>query len=72
MSNSSSVVKQNFILRLARDYSPLVLIMVAVFIAIFVIGAATAPNFLTKQATKWQKLPRKFNEVLSIMRIIFN
>lgn len=47
MSNSSSVVKQNFIHRLARDYSPLVLIMVAVFIAIFVIGAATAPNFLT-------------------------
>ena len=47
MINSSSVVKQNFIHRLARDYSPLVLIMVAVFIAIFVIGAATAPNFLT-------------------------
>ncbi len=33
--------------RITRDHSPLVIGLVAVFLVIFVIGAATAPNFLT-------------------------
>jgi len=47
MSVDSSVENPNLIQRLTRDYSLLVLALVAVFIAVFIIGAATAPNFLT-------------------------
>jgi ribose transport system permease protein len=43
----TNVSNPNLIQRLVRDYSPLVLVMVAVFVLIFVIGAITAPNFLT-------------------------
>ena len=39
--------KLNIIQRLNRDYSPLVIGLVAVFAVVFVIGAATADNFLT-------------------------
>ena len=45
MSIDSSVENPNLIQRLTRDYSLLVLALVAVFIAVFIIGAATAPNF---------------------------
>ena len=33
--------------RLSRDYSPLVIALVALFAVVLIIGAATAPNFLT-------------------------
>ena len=39
--------KLTLIQRLNRDYSPLVVILVAVFAVVFLFGAATAENFLT-------------------------
>lgn len=42
-----SAKKLNIIQRMARDYSPLVVVLVAVFLVVFIYGAVTANNFLT-------------------------
>ena len=47
MTINTPTAKPNFIARIARDNSALVIALVAVFIVVCVIGAATAPNFLT-------------------------
>ncbi|WP_347827423.1 ABC transporter permease [uncultured Planktomarina sp.] len=47
MSSFTEANKPNFIQRLARDHSSLVILMVGIFMAVCIIGAATAPNFLT-------------------------
>lgn len=47
MSSFTEAYKPNFIQRLARDHSSLVILMVGIFMAVCIIGAATAPNFLT-------------------------
>ncbi|NNE87623.1 MAG: ABC transporter permease [Silicimonas sp.] len=47
MSVDVNVAQPGFFGRLARDYSPLVIGLVAVFMVVLVIGAVTAPNFLT-------------------------
>ena len=47
MNSFTEAYKPNFIQRLARDHSPLVILMVGIFMAVCIIGAATAPNFLT-------------------------
>jgi ribose transport system permease protein len=47
MSSFTETYKPNVIQRLARDHSSLVILMVGIFMAVCIIGAATAPNFLT-------------------------
>ena len=47
MSSFTEAYKPNVIQRLARDHSSLVILMVGIFMAVCIIGAATAPNFLT-------------------------
>jgi ribose/xylose/arabinose/galactoside ABC-type transport system permease subunit len=47
MNSFTEAYKPNFIQRLARDHSSLVILMVGIFMAVCIIGAATAPNFLT-------------------------
>lgn len=50
MSDATSAApagKLNIVQRLNRDYSPLVIGLVALFLVIFIFGAATADNFLT-------------------------
>ena len=47
MSHVLTQEKPNIVQRLVRDHSPLVIVLVLVFMAICIIGAATAPNFLT-------------------------
>ena len=47
MSSFTEAYKPNFIQRLARDHSSLVILIVGIFMAVCIIGAATAPNFLT-------------------------
>ncbi|CTQ56339.1 Autoinducer 2 import system permease protein LsrC [Roseibium album] len=47
MSADANEESPGLIARIARDNSPLVIVLVAAFVVIFVIGAATAPNFLT-------------------------
>lgn len=47
MSADVNVAEPGFIARLARDYSPLVIGLVVVFLLVFIAGALTAPNFLT-------------------------
>lgn len=47
MSASADVQEPGFLGRLTRDYSMLVIVLVAIFLVVFIIGAATAPNFLT-------------------------
>ncbi len=47
MSADANVPPLGLIGRLSRDYSPLVIGLVAVFLVVLVIGAVTAPNFLT-------------------------
>ncbi len=47
MSADVNVPRLGVIGRLSRDYSPLVIGLVAVFLVVLVVGAITAPNFLT-------------------------
>ncbi|QMU58084.1 MAG: hypothetical protein GKR98_07675 [Boseongicola sp.] len=47
MSADANVPGLGIIGRLSRDYSPLVIGLVAAFLAILIFGAITAPNFLT-------------------------
>lgn len=47
MIRATTTSHPNFIERIARDHSPLVIAMVVIFMAVCIIGAATAPNFLT-------------------------
>jgi ribose/xylose/arabinose/galactoside ABC-type transport system permease subunit len=47
MIRATTTSNPNFIERIARDHSPLVIAMVVIFMAVCIIGAATAPNFLT-------------------------
>jgi len=47
MSADVNIESPGLLGRISRDYSPLVLVLVAIFFAVFVVGAATAPNFLT-------------------------
>lgn len=47
MSVDANIQNPGFMVRLSRDYSPLVIVLVALFLVIFVVGAVTAPNFLT-------------------------
>ena len=47
MSAEVNAPEPGFLARIARDNSPLVIGLVALFLVIFIIGAATAPNFLT-------------------------
>jgi len=47
MSTDASVPSLGLIGRLNRDYSPLVIGLVAVFLVVLVVGAVTAPNFMT-------------------------
>jgi len=47
MSVPISKPNPNWLDRMVRDYSALVVTLVAAFIVIFFIGMATAPNFLT-------------------------
>lgn len=47
MSADANVAELGIIGRLSRDYSPLVIGLVAVFFVILVVGAVTAPNFMT-------------------------
>ena len=47
MSVDANIPSLGLIGRIGRDYSPLVIGLVAIFLLIFVVGAVTAPNFLT-------------------------
>ena len=47
MSADVNVAELGIIGRLNRDYSPLVIGLVAVFFVTLVVGAVTAPNFMT-------------------------
>ena len=47
MSADANVTGPGLFGRLTRDYSPLVIGLVAVFLVVLLIGAVTAPNFLT-------------------------
>lgn len=46
-TGTATAASPNIVQRLARDYSPLVVVLVAVFVVVFLYGAATADNFLT-------------------------
>ena len=47
MNKGLHVIKVGIVERVVRDNSPLVIVLVAIFILVFLIGAVTAPNFLT-------------------------
>lgn len=51
MSNSlianARVTGLGFVDRLVRDYSALVVCLIGLFLVVFIVGMATAPNFLT-------------------------
>ena len=47
MTSATTTSNPNFVQRFARDHSPLVIALVLIFMAVCIIGAATAPNFLT-------------------------
>lgn len=47
MISATTTNNPNFVQRIARDHSALVITLVLIFMAVCIIGAATAPNFLT-------------------------
>jgi ribose/xylose/arabinose/galactoside ABC-type transport system permease subunit len=47
MSIDANIQNPGFMARLSRDYSSLVIVLVALFLVVFVVGAVTAPNFMT-------------------------
>ena len=47
MISATTTNNPNFVQRIARDHSALVIALVLIFMAVCIIGAATAPNFLT-------------------------
>jgi ribose transport system permease protein len=47
MISATTTNNPNFVQRIARDHSALVIALVLIFMTVCIIGAATAPNFLT-------------------------
>ena len=47
MTSATTTNNPNFVQRIARDHSALVIALVLIFMTVCIIGAATAPNFLT-------------------------